>query len=96
MTADGVLPDRISRNPDAQSWLVFVDLQAGTDVRTWLTTVATTAVEALTGTGNAVCTTAFGSTLFDKAGTAAQRPLGRIVQDRMRHPRMNTHRRSPS
>ena len=76
MTADGVLPDQISRNSEAQSWLAFVDLAPGLDVATWLRGVATPAVAALTATGVAVCTTAVGATLFDKAGRPEQRPIG--------------------
>ncbi len=82
--ADGVLPDDVSRDPRAGSWLVFVDLTSEADVQTWLRGVATPAVEALTSAQGsdgaaATCTVGFGSSLFDKAKTATQRPQGLAV-----------------
>jgi deferrochelatase/peroxidase EfeB len=79
--AAGVLPDDVSRDPRAGSWLVFVDLAAGADVQTWLKEVATPAVNDLVSTQGSVgtaasCTIGFGSSLFDKAKTVAQRPQG--------------------
>jgi deferrochelatase/peroxidase EfeB len=79
--ADGVLPDPISRDPRAESWLVFVDFADGANVETWLKDVATPAVLALTDESAqpeqvAVCTTGFGSPLFAKANQAANEPHG--------------------
>ena len=80
--ATGVLPDDISRDPRAESWLIFVDLAAGVDVQTWLRDTATVAVQQLTAplpelnTSVAVCTVGFGAGLFDKAGHAELRPAG--------------------
>lgn len=99
--APGVLPDSISRNSRAGSWLVFVDLTAAADPSSWLRDVVTPAVATLTSASSAsspssatsarsesespseadadaaaVCTVGFGSSLFDKAGTAAVRPAG--------------------
>jgi Dyp-type peroxidase family len=79
--ADGVLPDAVSRDPRAESWLVFVDFAAGANVETWLQQVATPAVAALTSdlaqVGQvAVCTPGFGASLFAKANQAANEPRG--------------------
>jgi deferrochelatase/peroxidase EfeB len=79
--ADGVLPDDVSRDPRAESWLVFLDLAPGADVQAWLHQVATPAVNTLVSAQASIgvaatCTVAFGSTLFDKANVSAQRPLG--------------------
>lgn len=79
--ADGVLPDEVSRDTAAGSWLVFVDLAPGTDVKAWLQQVATPAVQGLLarpvdGAAVATCTTSFGAGLFDKAALVPQRPLG--------------------
>jgi deferrochelatase/peroxidase EfeB len=79
--APAVLPDEVSRDPHAESWLVFADLTPGADVRSWLQQVATPAVNALVSAQDPIgiaasCTVGFGSTVFDRAGTGAQRPLG--------------------
>lgn len=79
--ADGVLPDAVSRDPRAESWLVFVDFAAGANVQNWLQQVATPAVAALTtrqtATGQvAVCTPGFGASLFAKANQSANAPHG--------------------
>lgn len=90
--APGVLPDSISKDPHAGSWLVFVDLVAE-DPTAWLRDTVTPAITTLTaphpasgaeaespeeaaGHPVAVCTVGFGSTLFDKAGPTAIRPPG--------------------
>jgi Dyp-type peroxidase family len=83
--AIGVLPDDISRDPRAESWLIFIDLAAGVDVQAWLRDTATVAVQRLTaplaelGTSVAVCTVGFGAGLFDKAGHSEQQPPGLTV-----------------
>jgi Dyp-type peroxidase family len=83
--AIGVLPDDISRDSHAESWLIFIDFAAGTDVQAWLRDTATTAVQQLmapVAEGEApvaVCTVGFGPGLFDKAGHPEQRPPGLTV-----------------
>jgi Dyp-type peroxidase family len=72
--ADAVLPDAVSRNPTADSWLIFCDLSPGlgaTQVQTWLQ-AATAAVTKLTTTRQnevavATCTSALGQPIFAKA-----------------------------
>lgn len=85
--APGVLPDSISRDPRAESWLIFIDLKAGQDVQSWLRDTATPAVRALVApmpeldAPAATCTVGFGATLFEKAQHPEQRPadLGAVL-----------------
>jgi Dyp-type peroxidase family len=79
--ADGVLSDAVSRDPRAESWLVFVDFASGANVQNWLQQIATPAVTTLTSSKTpngqvAVCTTGFGATLFAKAKQEANAPDG--------------------
>src|SRR5260221_3661557 len=79
--ADGVLPDAVSRDQRAESWLVFVDFSSGANVQTWLQQVATPAVAALTSRQTtsgqvAVCTAGFGPSLFAKVNQVANAPRG--------------------
>lgn len=80
--APGVLPDNVSRDPRAESWLVFIDFADGADVQSWLRDVATPAVQTLTAPTPelkapvAVCTIGFGFSIFDKAKVPDLRPPG--------------------
>jgi len=72
--ADGVLPDAVSRDANADSWLIFCDLAPTAQppqVLNWLQ-AATVAVTKLVSThpgdaAVATCTTALGQSLFTKA-----------------------------
>jgi deferrochelatase/peroxidase EfeB len=83
--APGVMPDDISRDPQADSWLIFIDLANGSDVQAWLKDTVTPAVKALTSPppqGDkpvAVCTVGFGTAIFDKANRPDQRPPGLVT-----------------
>jgi Dyp-type peroxidase family len=79
--ADGVLPDAVSRDPRAESWLVFVDFASAANVEAWLQQIATPAVAALTADLSqvgqvAVCTTGVGPSLFAKANQPTNAPHG--------------------